>query len=176
MLALLLQTATMPAEAPAVPWTVTRAKTGTAVSTASSVRSADGKARLVVRCDTASDPIVSLQFIPKDGFAAATPRPVSVNVDDGGWLGTNWQFPGKGAFVSDDTIVTYLAAMLAHGKAVRLRVIGPDDVPVEATFAGPPGDAPIRTVLTACGYELGKVPARSLPKPAPAQPAASEDQ
>lgn len=173
MLALLLQ-GTAPAAVP-VPWAVTRTTARGAPATTTSVWSADGRARLVVRCDTATDPIVSLQFFPRGGFPPATARPVSINIDDGGWLGTNWQFPGNGAFISDDVVVTNLAAMLAHGKAVRVRVIGPDEMPVEATFAGPPGDAPVRAVLSACGYELGKVPPRSMPKPAAAPPAA-EDQ
>lgn len=186
LLALLLQGAaqstapgTVPSAAPVpLPWAVTRTIARGAPATTTSVWSADGKARLVVRCDTATDPIVSLQFIPKGGFPPATERPVSINIDDGGWLGSNWQFPGTGAFISDDVIVTNLAAMLAHGRSVRVRVTGPDDAPVEAVFAGPPGDAPVRAVLTACGYELGKTPARSMARqaaPADAQPVASED-
>lgn len=181
VLAALLQAAAAPPPAPVtapaqVPWTVTHTTARGKPATTTSVWSADGKARLVLRCDTATDPIVSLQFIPKGGFAPATPRPVSINIDDGGWLGTNWQFPGTGAFVSDDVIVTNLAAMLAHARAIRVRAIDPAEGVVEGVFAGPPGDAPVRAVLGACGYELGKVPPRSLPKTPMAQPAASDEQ
>ena len=178
---LLLQAAVAAAPAPAaapVPsaWTVAHSMANGAPATSTSVWSRDGKARLVVRCDTANAPIVSIQFIPKQGFPAATPRPVSINADDNGWLGANWQFPGNGAFVSDDVIVTNLVMVVGHAKAIRMRAIGPDDVRVEAQFAGPPDDAPIRAVLNACTYEMGKVPPRSAPKPPAAAPAESEDQ
>lgn len=169
ILALLLQAA-----APAVPlpphvsWLVTHTIVKGSAATATSAWSADGNARLVVRCDTTGAPIVSLQFIPRAGFPAATPRPVSINVDGNGWLGTNWQFPGTGAFVSDDTVVANLAVMVAQGKSIRVRASAPDDGIVEATFAGPASDAPVRAVLTACGYAFGKPPPRSTPTvPAP---------
>ena len=149
---------------------------GKSVATSTSAWSSDDTARLVVRCDATSEKIVSLQFIPKPGFAAAQPRPVAINIDDGGWLGTNWQFPGNGAFVSDDLVVSNLAAMIAHGKAIKVRVVDPEEKIVEAQFTGP-GEAPIRQVLTACGYELGKPPARALvAAAAPAAPATPDDQ
>jgi len=176
LLALLLQAA---ATTPA-PWLVTT-KVGTAsTATSTSVWSEDGKARLVVRCDAAKEKIVSIQFIPRGGFPAALPRPVSMNIDDNGWLGANWQFPGSGAFTSQDAIVTTLAAQLARGKVIKVRVINPDNTPVDATFAGPATEAPVRGVLSACGYELGVVPARSaVPAAAPApdtKPAPPEDE
>lgn len=179
LLPLLMQAASVPAPAPAppstptpVPWSVAHTTANGAPATSTSVWSADGTARLVVRCDTATSPIVSIQFIPKPGFAAASPRPVSINADDNGWLGTNWQFPGNGAFVSDDVIVTNLTAAVAHARSIRVHVIDPDNGVVEAVFAGPPADTAIRTVLGACGYELGKVPLRSLPPPVPKATAA----
>lgn len=176
LLPLLLQgaTAAVPAHAPA-PWTVVHLTANGAPATSTSVWAQDGKARLVVRCDTAGTPIVSLQFIPKPGFPAATPRPVAINADDNGWLGTNWQFPGNGAFVSDEVIVTNLAMIVAHAKAIRVRVIAPDNATVEAVFAGPASDAPIRAVLKACGYDLGTAPSRSaVAQPAPAAVAEPE--
>ena len=173
LLALLLQAA---ATTPA-PWLVTTKLGAASTATSTSVWSEDGKARLVVRCDAAKEKIVSIQFIPRGGFPAALPRPVSMNIDDNGWLGANWQFPGSGAFTSQDAIVTTLAAQIARGKAIKVRVINPDNTPVDATFAGPATDAPVRRVLGACAYELGVVPARSAvpaalpdakPTPAPA--------
>ena len=180
MLALLLLQAAAPAPAAApaaAPWAVQTRANGTNVSTSSSAWSSDAKARLVVRCDVTNEKIVSIQFIPKPGFAAAVPRPVSINVDDGGWLGTNWQFPGSGAFISNDAVVSNLSVMIAHGKSIRVRVIDPEEKVVEAQFAGP-GEAPIRQVLSACGYEFGKAPSRG-PAPSaagPATPEASDDQ
>ncbi len=174
LLALLLQAAT----STPVPWAVTTKVNGASTATSASVWSQDGAARLVVRCDAASEKIVSIQFIPRTGFPAAQPRPVSMNVDDNGWLGSNWQFPGSGAFTSQDTIVTTLAAQLAHGKAIKVRVINPDNTPVDATFAGPATDAPVKRVLSACGYELGVVPARSAVPvaPAAAKPASPDEE
>lgn len=178
ILALLLQgAAPAPATPGSAPWAVTSTAGKGSKATSASVWSQDGKARLVVRCDTATAPIVSLQFIPKPGFPAATPRPVSINIDDNGWFGANWQFPGSGAFVSDDAVVTNLSVMLAHAHAIRVRVVTPDNVTVDAAFAGPAGEAPVRAVLAACGYEFGKIPPRSAPRaaPAPAAPAAAAD-
>jgi hypothetical protein len=175
--AFLLQAAATAAPAPAPPWLVTTSVRNGNTATSSSAWSQDGATRLVVRCDTSGAPIVSIQFIPKAGFAAAQPRPVSINVDDGGWLGTNWHFPGNGAFVSDDVVVTNLTAMIAHGKTIRVRAIGPDDSVVEATFVGP-GETPIRRVLAACGYAFGLAPQRAAvvaPAAAP-KPDADDDQ
>lgn len=180
MLALLLQAAVPAAAAPPAPapWAVLKRVDKASAATSSSAWSTDGKARLVVRCDVAGEKIVSLQFIPRPAFAAALPRPVSINVDGGGWLGANWQFPGGGAFISDDVIVSNLALLIARGRAIRVRAIDPADVPVDAEFAGP-GEAPIGQVLAACGYELGKAPSRSpaplaAPRSAPPDPAADE--
>ncbi|MET3825294.1 hypothetical protein ABIC16_000987 [Sphingomonas sp. PvP055] len=164
LLALLLQVAATPP----VPWLVTTKVGAASTATSTSVWSDDGKARLVVRCDAAKEKIVSIQFIPRGGFPAAQPRPVSMNIDDNGWLGANWQFPGSGAFTSQDAIVTTLAAQIAHGKAIKVRVINPDNTPVDVTFTGPPTDAPVTRVLSACGYQLGVVPPRSaVPLPTP---------
>lgn len=173
MFALLLLQAAAPAPAAApvsAPWAVQTHANGGNTSTSSSAWSTDAKARFVVRCDATNEKIVSLQFIPKPGFAAALPRPVSINVDDGGWLGTNWQFPGTGAFISNDVIVSNLAVTIAHGKSIRVRVIDPEEKVVEAQFVGP-GEAPIRQVLSACGYEFGKAPPRGPATTATAVPA-----
>lgn len=180
MLALLLLQAAAPAPAAApaaAPWAVQTRANGANVSTSSSAWSTDAKARLVVRCDVTNEKIVSIQFIPKPGFSAALPRPVSINVDDGGWLGTNWQFPGSGAFISNDAVVSNLSVMIAHGKSIRVRVIDPEEKVVEAQFVGP-GEAPIRQVLSACGYEFGKAPPRVAATAAtpPANPEPGDDQ
>ncbi|MEG3176367.1 hypothetical protein U1872_09010 [Sphingomonas sp. RB3P16] len=161
--ALLLQAAApaAPASVPApAPWSIQKRTTGKSLATSSSAWSSDNNARFVLRCDAAGEKIVSLQFIPRTGFAAALPRPVSINVDDGGWLGTNWQFPGSGAFISEDVIVSNLAAMIARGKTIRVRAIDPDNKPVDASFAGP-GEVPVRQVLAACDYQLGVAPSRA---------------
>ena len=169
ILALLLQAV---AVAPPVPWVVTTKADKASIATTSSAWSADNTARLVVRCDVTNEKIVSIQFIPRPGFAPAQPRPVSIKADDDGWLGTNWQFPGTGAFVSQDVIVTNLAVVIAHGKTIRVRVIDPDNAVVEKSFTGP-GEAPIRQVLKACDYDFGVAPPRfAVPVAAGATPGA----
>jgi len=170
ILMLLLQAAAVPAAA-APGWT-TIAKIDPAThlgSTSVSVRTADGGARLVVRCDRAAGNInnVSVQFIPKGGFARATPRPVTLTADNGPALGTNWEFPGGGAFTAQDGVVTTLTVAIAHAHTIRVRAIDPANAPVDAVFTGPGSEAPIRQTVEACGQVFGQMPAPP-PPPVPA--------
>lgn len=158
--------------APVAPWTP-RMKTDPATGLQSGSVSAtakEGNGRLVVRCDRRSDNVVSIQFIPSMAFAAATPRPVSIQVDGASPLGANWEFPGSGAYVADDQIVTTLTTAIARGKQIKVHVIDPLNNVVDATIPGPPSEAPIKQVIEACGYVLGQVPVRPpAPAPAPAK-------
>jgi hypothetical protein len=158
--------AATPPAPPPPPWTprmkmdpVTNRPSGSVSAT-----SQDGNARLVVRCDRRVDNVVSIQFIPTAPFAAATPRPVSITVDGGTPLGTNWDFPGRGAVISDPAVVTTLTVAIAHGKTIKLHVIDPSEKPLDAVFSGPPSEAPIKQVVESCGYTFGVVP---TPEPAP---------
>ena len=135
-----------------------------------SATSQDGNARLVVRCDRRVDNVVSIQFIPTTPFAAATPRPVSITVDGGTPLGTNWDFPGRGAVISDSAVVTNLTVAIAHGKTIKVHVIDPSEKAMDATFAGPPGEAPIKQVVESCGYTFGVVPEAQAAPPATPTP------
>ena len=153
--------------APPPPWTP-RMKTDPATGLSSgsvSANSNEGNGRLVVRCDRKVDNVVSIQFIPKLGFTASTPRPVSIQVDGAAPLGANWDFPGTGAFVADDTIVTTLSTAIAHGKQIKVHAIDPLNSVVDATFPGPASEAPIKQVIEACGYVFGQVPVREVKKP-----------
>lgn len=164
--------ATAPPAPPPPPWTP-RMKTDPVTNKESgsvSVTSADGNSRLVVRCDRRGENVVSLQFIPTPPFAAATPRPVSISVDGGTALGANWDFPGRGAVVSDEVIVTNLTVAIAHGKQIKVHVIDPADKPLDAVFTGPPSEAPIKQVLESCGYSLGAIPVREAAPPATPTP------
>ncbi len=152
--------------APPPPWTprmkmdpVTNRPSGSVSAT-----SQDGNARLVVRCDRRVNNVVSIQFIPNTPFAAATPRPVSITVDGSPPLGANWDFPGRGAVVSDEAIVTTLTVAIARGKTIKVHVIDPAEKPMDSVFNGPPSEAPIKQVVESCGYTFGVVPA---PEPAP---------
>jgi len=142
-------------------------------STSVSTYSADGKARLVVRCDRSAPGTnaVSVQFIPKPPFAKASPRPVTITADNGPALGINWEFPGGGAYTAQDAVVTTLTVAIAHAKSIKVRAIDPANVPVDAVFAGPGSEAPIRQTIEACGYVFGQMPAPPPPPP----PAAKAD-
>jgi hypothetical protein len=177
ILMLLLQAATPAASAPATGWT-TVAKIDPATrlgSTSVSTRTADGGARLVVRCDRTAGNInnVSVQFIPKGGFAKATPRPITLTADNGPALGTNWEFPGGGAYTAQDGVVTTLTVAIAHAHTIKIRAIDPADKPIDAVFTGPGSEAPIRQTVEACGYVFGQMPAP--PPPPPAAPASKSD-
>jgi hypothetical protein len=157
----------------AIPWAVkskTEATGTTSVSASTPSRA--GNARLVVRCDHTGDNVVSIQFIPTPAFAKASPRPVSIQADGGATLGTNWEFPGNGAFTAQDAVVTTLSVAIATAKQIKVRAMDPANQPVDAIFDGPPSDAPVRQVLQACGYVLGQVPVRTPPPAAP-QPEAT---
>jgi len=165
--------AAAPAPLAAAPWTphikldpVTNRSTGTVWAI-----SQDGRARLVVRCDRNPDNIVSVQFIPTPPFPPATRRPVSIKIDDEPPLGANWQFPGKGAIIADDVIVTNLTVAIAHARQIKVHVIDPSDKPIDAVFVGPGSEAPIKQVLESCGYTFGVSP---TPNPVPS--AAGEGQ
>ena len=120
------------------PWTaVVRSDAQGHRSATASATSTDGSARLVVRCDVRQSKVVSVQFIPRAGFAATTDRPVSLSFDGGSPLGWNWEYPGGGAFVRIDAIVTNLVNGIAHARQIAVRAIGPTNEPVVATFAGP---------------------------------------
>lgn len=168
-LALALQAAApaaTPAAAPPAPWTPRmKADPATGAQSGSvSAMSVEGNGRLVIRCDRAVENIVSVQFSPTPPFSAATPRPVSIQIDGAAPLGANWEFPGRGAYVADDAIVTTLTTAIAHGRQIKVHIIDPANNVVDATFAGPPSEAPIKQVVEACGYTFGEVPVRA---PAP---------
>jgi hypothetical protein len=174
ILMLLLQAAAVPAAATAPGWT-TVAKIDPAThlgSTSVSTRTADGAMRLVVRCDRSAPGTnaVSVQFIPKGGFARATPRPVTLTADNGPALGTNWEFPGGGAYTAQDGVVTTLTVAIAHAHTIKIRAIDPSNTPIDAVFTGPGSEVPIRQTVEACGQVFGQMPAPPPPAPEPATP------
>lgn len=141
-----------PAETPA--WTFhesTDATTGKKSATAF-VRAADGSARLIVRCDTAAIPIVSIQYIPKPPLAASDPMSVTVTFDESQAEIGPWQFPGAGAYVGDGVTVFQIADKIAKSKTIRVTIVKPDDSVAETTFVGPGDDAKFRQVYAACGF------------------------
>ena len=162
---LLLQAASTAAAPP--PWTpVEHATPGGGHSVAASAYSADGSARLVVRCDRVSAPVVSIQFIPREQPRRFGVQPVSLQFDGGTPLVDNWEVMGVGMIEREDAAMTTLANGIAHARQIRLHSVASDETAVDHVFAGPASDAPIRRVLAACGFTLGQVPQRA-PTPAP---------
>lgn len=174
ILALLLQTTAAPAAAPAAPapaaapvapWTVTvRPKTDPAItSTLAATPSTDGTSRLVVRCDSGAQQVVSVQFFTKTALGGPPDRPVTLTIDAGTPMGTNWEFVEKGAYVREDMAVTTITTAIAAGKMIKLHTTTTTNEAVDASFAGPPSAEPVKAVLAACGYTLGTPPVRIDP-------------
>ena len=160
-IALLIQ-ASSPAMTPAPPWTpVDRATPQGGRSIAASATSADGAARLVVRCDRVSAPVVSIQFIPREQTRRFGVQPVSLQFDGGTPMVDNWEVMGVGLIEREDAAMTTLANGIAHARQIRLHSVASDDAAVDHVFAGPGSDASIRRVLDACGFTLGQVPQRA---------------
>ena len=146
-------------------WTIreaTDATTGKRSATAA-IRSADGKARLIVRCDTAATPIISIQYIPTPRFAASDSRQVTLMFDDAKTDISVWEFPGSGAYYAEQVSVFLIVQQLAAAKRIHLTVDNPEGAAVESDFVGPGGDAMFRQVYAACGfpYEMPPVPVNS---------------
>lgn len=164
-----------PGPPPPPPWTpqvrVSAATGLKSTSVTAPAREHDG--RLVLRCDSGAQRVVSVQFIAAAPIGGGADRPVSLIADTGMPLIANWEFPGStGTFIREDAAVTTLAATIAGARVIRIHTTNLAGAPIDASFAGPPSDAPVRAVLAACGYMLGQVPARQPPPDAaPAAPA-----
>jgi len=162
---LLLQAA---APAPAAPaWKLAdRTNPAGVRSISASVTGNDGLSRFVVKCDVASEPIVSIQFIQPQPLGQGADKPVAVRFDGGPAFTYDWQFPGSGAYIIDPEAVTRLTTFLVKSKTVRVETTNGASFAVQANFAAPASDAMVRQVLGVCGYTLGVVP------PVPPKPAA----
>ncbi|MES2058281.1 MAG: hypothetical protein V4564_20260 [Pseudomonadota bacterium] len=159
-----------PAPAAPVPWAI-RERTDAAgvATTTTSVIARDGSSRLVVKCDRGAESIVSVQFITKQTLQIAADsgefadKQVAMRFNNGPAIADGWQFRGSAAFIAGATPVTALTTGLAKAKTITVETTNATNFAFSATFDGPATDAPIRQVLTACGYTLGTVP----PPPAP---------
>ena len=173
ILALFLQTAATPAPAPApvaapppvAPWTVTvRPKTDPAItSTVVGAPSDDGSSRLVVRCDSGAQQVVSVQLFTKAALGGPPDRPVTLMFDYATPMGANWEFVEKGAYIRDDMAVTTITTAMATAKKIKIHTTTTTGSTIDASFAGPPSAEPVTKVLAACGYTLGTPPVRVDP-------------
>lgn len=178
---LLLQAAmsalpTAPPAPPPTPWEVrTRTSADGVVSTSAAAVARDGSSRLLVKCDKATEAVVSVQFFTRqplqEGAADGSfpSKTVGLRFDNGAANEYAWQFRAAAAFISDDAAVTSLTQQLARAKLVKVETTNPGNYRVEALFDGPASDAPIRQVLAACNYVVGVGPApQATPTPAQA--------
>jgi len=164
IVALLLQAA--PAPAAVAPWTVTTRPNAdpTITSTLTSGSSADGNAKLVVRCDAGKANVVSVQLFSRTPLGGPPARPVSLTFDANTPMIDNWEFVQQGAFQRDDVAVTTLTTALAAAKTIKMHTTTTTGEPIDASFTGPTSAQPITAVLAACGYTLGQPPVRA-PEP-----------
>ena len=165
---LLLQAA---APTPAPTWKLADRTNAAGVrSISASVTGNDGLSRFVVKCDVASEPIVSIQFIQPQPLGSGADKAVAVRFDGGPAFTYNWQFPGTGTYITDPEAITKLTTFLVKSKTVRVETTNGANFAVQANFIAPTSDAMVRQVLGVCGYTLGVVP------PLPAKPAADPAQ
>ncbi|WP_294257385.1 hypothetical protein [uncultured Sphingomonas sp.] len=131
-------------------------------SASATIRSEDGNARLVVRCDTAAAPIVSVQFIPRPPIPAGESRTVTVTYDEAMAEMSQWQFPGAGAYNGEAVEVFLLVDKIAKSKTVRVGVPQGETM-IEGVFKAPGDDALFRKVYAACGFPYA-MPVPTAPK------------
>lgn len=159
---------TAPAPAASTGWTI-RHSTDPAKpkSATASVRSSDGNSRLVVRCDTANIPIVSVQFLPRPALQAGEPRIVTLTFDGAKADMTSWLFPGSGAYNGEPAEVFPLVSEIAAAKKITV-ALEDEGKALGGEFVGPGSDAILREVYTACGLPYA-MPSATPPAPAPAK-------
>jgi hypothetical protein len=143
---------TTPAPAPAAGWTFRESSDPAKPKSATAlIRAADGNSRLVVRCDTADHPIVSVQFLTKPPMAAGDPRTVQVTLDNGMADISTWQFPGQGAYNGEAVEVFMIVDEISKAKVIDIATDDGAGNTVGGHFTGPGGDGLFRQVYAACG-------------------------
>lgn len=168
MLSLLLLVQAATASSPPPAWKFAERTNAAGVrSVSAAVVGYDKLSRLVVKCDVAQEPIVSVQFLQPTPIGQGE-KPVGVRFDNGFANTYAWQATGNGIYVSDPVAVTALTSLLVKAKAVTVETTNASNFAVQATFAAPGSDALVRKVLGVCGYTLGVVP--PLPPAPPAEP------
>ena len=122
------------------------------------IRAEDGSGRLIVRCDTAAMPIISVQYIPKPALPAMESHQVTVTFDSRAEFSA-WEFPGGGAYRGEPFDVWFMVVAIASSKTIRVQTDNDKGETIFSDFAGPGNDAMFRKVYAACGfpYEQPKV-------------------
>ena len=122
------------------------------VSATASIRAADNSGRLIVRCDTAAMPIVSIQYIPRPALPAMESHQVTVTFDESRAEFSAWEFPGAGAYRGDPFDVWILVSAIAASKTVRVQTEDANATQIQSLFTGPGNDAMFRKVYATCGF------------------------
>lgn len=150
----LLQTAPAAQTAPEVDKWILRETTDAAgkKSATAFIRAADNSGRLIIRCDTAVIPIVSIQYIPRPALPASEPKMVTVTFDEAKAEMAGWEFPGQGAYYGEPISVFLMAQQVVAAKSIRVTTENAEGNVVESTFKGPGSDTMFRQVYAACGF------------------------
>jgi hypothetical protein len=122
------------------------------ISATAAIRAEDGSGRLIVRCDTAAMPIVSIQYIPKPALPAMDSHQVTVTFNEANAEFSAWEFPGAGAYYGEPVSVWIMVGMIATAKTVRIQTDDASGAQIGSVFAGPGNDAMFRKVYAACGF------------------------
>lgn len=117
------------------------------------IRAEDGSGRLIVRCDTAVEPIVSVQYIPKPQLPAMERHTVTLTFDDARAEFSDWEFPGAGAYRGEPFDVWIIVNAIADSKkSVHVMTDNDKGESIQSWFIGPGNDAMFRKVYAACGF------------------------
>ena len=153
LLVALLQAQAAPAPAVVPVWPLREATdaNGKKSSTAS-IRAEDGSGRLVVRCDTVAEPIISIQYLPKSPLAEAPGGQVTVTFDETNAEIAGWEFPGGGAYFGEPVSVFLMVQKVAAAKKIRVSTENAAGEVIESVFAGPGSEEMFAKVYAACGF------------------------
>jgi hypothetical protein len=146
----LLQSAPAPAAPPQWAYKENKDAAGVLHSASAMIRSEDGLARLVVKCDIVDEPVVTVQFLPKPALQAGAPRNVTLTLDEAYAETSPWQRPGGGAFTGEPAETFRIVGQIAAAKRIDVVLVNDSGTTIGATFDGPGGDAMFKQVYTAC--------------------------
>jgi len=164
-LALALQTAPAPAQA-ATAWVYKESADPAKPKSASATATDADGARLVVRCDTAAQPIVSVQFLPKPAIAAGDARIVTLTFDSAQADMTAWQFPGRGAYNGEPVEVFMIVSQIVKARSIDVALDDGTGNTIGGNFVGPAGDETlVRKVYAVCGLPFAMPSATPAAKP-----------
>lgn len=153
---LLLLLVTLQAATVVPEWTLSETRdavTDLPVASAS-LRSISGSERLVVRCDGAGEPVVSVQFLPRRYLGISGSRSVTVRIDELPPVETEWERGSQGTFNREPEVVRSLANLIARAHRVVVRAWNYENQPIDGIFQVAGGEPRLRRVFELCGYSF----------------------